>query len=92
MLAEAVFDARLQRDQAELSPLRPQRVGLILASAEMADEFDGAEEEKSRFLGLGMVSLSDMAKAPLPKTTSTPASAPTSTALPVSIWWWMAIW
>ena len=28
---------------------------------------DGAEEEKSRFLGLGMVSLSDMAKAPLPK-------------------------
>ena len=28
---------------------------------------DGAEEEKSRFLGLGMVSLTEMAKAPLPK-------------------------
>ncbi len=28
---------------------------------------DGAEEEKLRFLGLGMVSLTDMAKAPLPK-------------------------
>ena len=27
---------------------------------------DGAEEEKSRFLGLGMVSLTEMAKAPLP--------------------------
>ena len=41
MLAEAMFDARLQCDQAELSPLGPQRVGLILISPEVTDEFDG---------------------------------------------------